>query len=60
MVNLDRDKKNHRRKPGKDGKILSDHRQDGHVAVGGIGNLAHTRVLQCCTEGAISRRRDTN
>ena len=29
-----------RREPGRDGKILSDHRQDGNFAVGGIGNLA--------------------
>ena len=27
-----------RRHPGTDGKTLDDHRQDGHVAVGGIGN----------------------
>ena len=29
-----------RREPGGDGKILRDHRQDGNVAVGEIGNLA--------------------
>ena len=29
-------------KAGRDGnKIFRDHRQDGNVAVGGIGNLAH-------------------
>ena len=30
MLNLHRDKKIVRHKPGKDGKILSDHRQDGN------------------------------
>ena len=29
-----------RGEPGRDGKILSDHRQDGKVAAGRIGNLA--------------------
>ena len=29
-----------RRELGRDGKILSGHRQDGNVEVGGIGNLA--------------------
>ena len=29
-----------RREPERDGKILRIHRQDGTVAVGGIGNLA--------------------
>ena len=29
MLNLHRDKKNVRREPGRDGKILCDHRQDG-------------------------------
>ena len=29
-----------RREPGREGKIPGDYRQDGHVAVGGIGNLA--------------------
>ena len=29
MLNLHRDKKIIRREPGRDGKILSDHRQDG-------------------------------
>ena len=28
-----------RREPRRDEKILGDHRQDGNVAVGGIGNL---------------------
>ena len=27
------------REPGRDMKILRDHRQDGHVAIGGIGDL---------------------
>ena len=27
-----------RREPGREGKILRDHRQDDNVAVGGIGN----------------------
>ena len=40
MLNLHRDKKIVRRELGRDGKILRDHRQDGNVAVGGIGNLA--------------------
>ena len=40
MLNLDRDKKNCRREPGRNGKVLRDHRQDVDVAVGGIGNLA--------------------
>ena len=40
MLNSHRDKKIVRREPGRDGEILSDHRQDGNVAVGGIGNLA--------------------
>ena len=34
------DIKPRRREPGRDRKILSDYRQDGNVAVGGIGNLA--------------------
>ena len=33
MLNLRRDKKNVRREPGRDGKILSDHRQDGNDEV---------------------------
>ena len=34
MLNLHRDKKNNvRREPGRDGKILSDHRQDGNDEV---------------------------
>ena len=33
MLNLHRDKKNVRREPGRDGKILSDHRQDGNDGV---------------------------
>ena len=28
-----------RREPGRGGKILRDHRQDGNAAVGGIGNV---------------------
>ena len=32
--------KNRRREPERDGKVLSDHEQDGNVAVGGIGNPA--------------------
>ena len=40
MLNLHRDEKISRREAGRDGKILSDHRQDGNVAVGGTGNLA--------------------
>ena len=31
MLNLHRDKKLVRREPGRDGKILSNHRQDGNV-----------------------------
>ena len=37
MLNLHRDK-NRRREPGRDGKILGDHRQDGNFALGGIDN----------------------
>ena len=33
MLNLHRDKKIVRREPGGDGKILSDHRQDGNDEV---------------------------
>ena len=33
MLNLHRDKKNVRCEPGRDGKILSDHRQDGNDEV---------------------------
>ena len=33
MLNLHRDKKNVRREPGRDGKILCDHRQDGNDEV---------------------------
>ena len=44
MLKLHRDRKNRGREPGRDGKILSDHRHqqdgDGNVAVGGVGNLA--------------------
>ena len=36
MLNLHSDKLV-RREPGRDGKMLSDHRQDSNVAVGGIG-----------------------
>ena len=39
MLNLHRDK-NRTREPERDEKILRDHRQDGNVAVGGIGSLA--------------------
>ena len=38
------------REPGRNGKILSDHRQDDNVAVGGIGNLARwgsSAVIVC-------------
>ena len=34
-----------RREPGRDGKILRGHRQDGNVAVGGIGNLSTLRPM---------------
>ena len=33
VLNLHRDKKNVRREPGRDGKILCDHRQDGNDEV---------------------------
>ena len=33
MLDLHRDKKIARREPGRDGKILSDHRQDGNDEV---------------------------
>ena len=33
MLNLHRDKKIVRREPGRDGKILCDHRQDGNYEV---------------------------
>ena len=33
VLNLDRDKKIVRREPGRDGKILCDHRQDGNDEV---------------------------
>ena len=36
MLNLDCDKKIVRREPGRNVKILSDHRQDGNFAVDGI------------------------
>ena len=39
MPSLYRDK-NRMQEPVRDGKIVRDHRQDGNVAVGGIGNLA--------------------
>ena len=39
MVNL------HRRGPGRDRKILSDHRQDGKIVVGIIGNLGTLRPI---------------
>ena len=34
--------KNRRREPERDEKILSDHRQEINVTVGGIGNLARS------------------
>ena len=34
MLNLHRDKKIVRREPGRDGKILRDHRQDGMRLIG--------------------------
>ena len=34
MLDLHRDEKIARREPGRDGKILSDHRQDGNDEVG--------------------------
>ena len=40
MLNLHRDKKIASREPGRDGKIFSDHRKDGNVAVDVIGNIA--------------------
>ena len=39
MLNLHCDQKLIRREPGRDGKILSDHRQDTNAAIGGIANL---------------------
>ena len=41
MTNLRRDKNSKfiRREPGRNGKILSEHRKHGNVAVGEIGNL---------------------
>ena len=33
-----------RREPGKNGKILSDHRQDGNVAAGVIGKSEHVEA----------------
>ena len=39
VLNLHRDKKS-KREPGRDGNISTDHRQDGNVAVDGIGYLA--------------------
>ena len=32
-------KKNRRQEPGRDGKVLNDHMQDGYVAAGGICDL---------------------
>ena len=40
-----RDKKNVRREPGKDGKILSDHRQDGNDEVHRLVFLQYTKAL---------------
>ena len=40
MLKLHRDEEIRSREPGRDGKIPSDLRQDGNVAVCGIGNLA--------------------
>ena len=40
MLNLHRDEQIIRREPGRDGKVVCDHRQGSNVAVGGIGNLA--------------------
>ena len=40
MLKSHRDKNIVRREPGRDEKILSDHRQGGDVAVSEIGNLA--------------------
>ena len=39
MPSLYRDK-NRMQEPVRDGKIVRDPRQDGNVAVGGLGNLA--------------------
>ena len=44
MLNLHRDK-NRSREPGRDEKILSDHRQDGNVAVVGIGPNSTLRPI---------------
>ena len=42
MPNLHRDKKIVRCEPERDESILRDHRQDGNVAIGGSGSLAHS------------------
>ena len=39
MPSLSRDK-NRTQEPVRNGKIVRDNRQDGNVAVGGLGNLA--------------------
>ena len=40
VLNLNRDRKNGRREPGRDGNILSNHGQDSNITAGGIDNLA--------------------
>ena len=52
MLNLHRDKIIVRREPGRDGKILCDHRQDGNDEV--IGTLVPTsmcRLLSVSVDG---------
>ena len=39
MLNLHRDKKIVRREPGRDGKILCDHRQDGNGGPSAISEM---------------------
>ena len=45
MLNLHRDKKNVRREPGRDGKILCDHRQDGNDEVHRLNAVTSTAIF---------------
>ena len=45
MLNLHRDKKIVRREPGRDGKILCDHRQDGN-------DEDHRHIYSICRPGS--------
>ena len=58
MLNLHRDKKIVRREPGRDGKILSDHRQDGNDEVHRLQVRLKKKTKKVLCIPAVSSFRD--